>query len=174
METKDILFSIGIFVTLIIGVINIYLTYKNRTNNLREHIYKEQTKICNLLIDQFVQLNFHISALYDDENIKNESPEKFEKIGEIISKNEHILPNHIITLSNETLYKCQPFFEALATKDRNRIKLGYDAYFENYFLLIILLRDYFGIDDLSKENQKLYKLPRYYKSVIEKFNKDNA
>ena len=53
------------------------------------------------------------------------------------------------------------------------MKLGYDAYFENYFMLIILLRDYFGIDDLSKENQKLYKLPRYYKSLMKKFNKSN-
>lgn len=170
METKDILFSIGIGVTLIVGVINIYYTYKNRTNNLREHIYKEQTKICNLIIEQFVELNFHISALYEDEKLMNESPEKFEKIGEIISKNEHILPNNIITLTNETLYKCQPFFEALGAQDRNKMKIGYDSYFENYFTLVILLRDYFGIDDLSKENQRLYKLPRYYKSVMKKFN----
>ena len=42
-------------------------------------------------------------------------------------------------------------------------------YFEDYYLLVVLLRDYFGIDDLSKENQRLYNQPEYYKSVMAKY-----
>ncbi|TDE43163.1 hypothetical protein E0I26_11140 [Flavobacterium rhamnosiphilum] len=169
METKDILFIIGIMATLAVSLVNLYFTAKNRKNNLREHIYKEQIRICTLIINDFYKLNLHITELFENPEVQNDSVNKFEIIGAIIYQHEHILPNNIVTLSNETLYKSEGFFVSLREKNQAKTEEEYKEYFNNYYLLVILIRDYFGIDSLSKENQTLYKLPKYYKRIMGKF-----
>jgi methyl-accepting chemotaxis protein len=165
--SKDIIYIIAISLTAVISIINLYYTVKNRKNPLREHVYKEQLVGAGKLIAAFYQLNNEISRIFNAREISNDNlQEMIEKVGESIYQYEHIMVNEIITLANEVVTGSDSFFLAIGSGKLEEINMNYENYFKSYFSLIQLLRDTFGIDELSKENQSLYKLPKYLKSIL--------
>lgn len=166
---KDIFYIISILATLLFSIINLFYLIKNRKNPLREHVYKEQLVAASKLISAFHRLNTEISRIF---NAREFTGEDFQNsaanVGEALYQYEHIMIDEIITLANEVVTGSENFLIAIADGDREKISLSYEEYFKNYFLLIQLLRDTFGIDELSKENQSLYKLPKYLKSILKR------
>lgn len=164
---KDIIYILAISLTAVISIINLYYTVKNRKNPLREHVYKEQLIGAGKLIVAFYDLNNEISQIFNAKEIRNDNLQvMIQKVGESIYQYEYLMIDEIITLANEVVTGSDSFFLAISSGKLEEINMHYENYFKSYFSLIQLLRDTFGIDELSKENQSLYKLPKYLKSII--------
>jgi len=164
---RDIIYILAISITALLSIINLYYTVKNRKNPLREHVYKEQLLGVGKIMAAFYQLNNEISRIFNAKEVQNDNLQVLiEKVGESIYQYEHIMIDEIITLANEVVTQSDSFFIAISSGKLEEINLNYDNYFKSYFSLIQLLRDTFGIDELSKENQSLYKLPKYLKSIL--------
>jgi len=169
MEIKDYILAIGITTTFLISVYNLYLSVKNRKNTLREHLYKEQLAMCGKLINAFYLMNTEISKGFFNYNVDYQKVTEFaENIGYIIFQNEYLAPDSLLTLANDTVTSSQDFLDA-SLQDAKKFQEEYERYFQHYYSLITFIRDYFGIKDLSKENQKLYIIPKYMKD----FQRDN-
>lgn len=177
MEPKDYFYVFGIIASFLIGLFNIRMMLKNRRNAMREHIYKEQIKTITELVLRFNKFNLEIDSLINniDKKKENDFQEKFEKLGNFLFENQFILPNDIITLSNNALTKSSEFYyEYLSTQNVSEID-SYEIYYSAFNGFLVYARGYFGIDSLSLENQKIHGIPSYVSSkTIEKITKNTA
>lgn len=171
MEFKDYFYIFGIIVSFSIGLFNVRMMLKNRRNSMREHIYKEQLNIISELFIKFSILNREIDSLVNNsqKRFENTFEDKFNLVGELIFENQFILPNDIITLANNTLTKSEKFYSDLLNMANTNELNTYEEYYKRYFELLIIVRGYYGIDSLSKENQKIHGIPSF--SEINVINK---
>jgi len=155
MDTKDYFTLFGVTSALVISVINIYYTIKNRSNAIREHLFKEQIGLSYKLFREFSTLNKETDALVN--NIKqNKFQEQLELINNFIYENEFILPNEIQTMAKNALAKGSNYYMDILSTDEAKYYQTYREYYQSYFDLIKYTRSFFGIDKLSDENRNLH------------------
>lgn len=158
METKDLLYSIGILLTLIVSVITLVINVKNRRNAMREHLYKEQMKYFH---DLFRNLNEINNAFYEvvrlglNEEIYQDLDALVEKTYDHIEANDFITPNRLFEPINTAIKSADDLFSEI-TKAKSRLtKEEIKPSQSYYFDLVEEVREFLGIEKLSKENLNL-------------------
>lgn len=163
MDKKDLFTALGILVSVIISVINLFILIKNRRNVIREHLYKEQMAFYLKLSKKLSEVSHLIDLLY--QNILNNKKydrdtvidAKSDEIHNLISEYDFIIPNEIYTNTNDLINKVDSFILATRTLHEENIQKAYDSYYSSYYYLLEDIRDILGVDKLSKENLKLIK-----------------
>ncbi len=157
METKDVLFTVGLVATLIVSVVSLVINLGNRRNGMRDHLYKEQMKYfvelskeIHLLLEKFYEIkragvlseanDATLEKYFDDIDTLTETYEFMtpEEISDDLTKlfrtgNEVHLKVIGGTISNEDIIPFQ------------------DVYFD----LSEKMREHLGIEKLSNENRQL-------------------
>ena len=146
---------------IVISGISLYISIINRKNALREHLYKEQLTF-------FIQLSEMISDieyLFDDVSFeKTLSEEKDKQIEERIdklyryeAKYDMLIPNEKIDNAiSEVIIKAYDMHTMLANKKGVVEWKDFEPFNDAYGNLIDEIREFTGVEALSKENQDLY------------------
>lgn len=158
MDFKDTFYIIGILTSLMVSIFTIRNEIKNRRNSLREHIYIEQLNSISDLILMFTRFNKEIDSLINFSNRRQSNDFNFhlEELEKIILNNQYLLPNEIIKESRMAIQISHQLYLDICDDKRTADHGSYDNYYGKYFQLIALIRKHFGIDQLSKENQKIH------------------
>lgn len=172
MEAKDILTAIGLFISLMLGILSIGISLANRRNTLREHLYEEQLSFYTKSIER---LSFFAILLEDaaiDRTLKKEENSKknlqlaFDQIQLLnleVKKYTVICDNSVYI----ALINCHDigltFWTKFTANDTQwaNLKIDFDEALKNTQAQI---RQKMGINKLSEENQQLVKEK---KSIIE-------
>ncbi|MCL9805878.1 hypothetical protein NAT51_10115 [Flavobacterium amniphilum] len=154
---KDIFYTFGIFTTFILSSVNVYISFINRKNSLRESLYKEQLNFISKLNFEFYKLHSDLSKLLETQSQQFDTKTKIETIFGVLFSNTHISPDIILTSATNTVESALEFLNNLSSENKDVIEEKFNIYFENYKNLRIVLRDELGVKSLSKANQKLYK-----------------
>jgi hypothetical protein len=168
IETKDIFYTAGIAATGIIGILNLYISFQNRSNSLREHIYKEQIAIINKLFLNLHKLNKEIDELFNnpEKRKNNELDIIVTSIGDIMFENQFLLPNKVTELINQDIRCASEFYKSVITNGGVNKGTFYKTYFTTYNDSLILIKGYYGINNLSRKNRNLHRVPKYVKEII--------
>ena len=67
---KDMFYTFGILTTFILSSVNVYISFKNRKNSLRESLYKEQLSFISKLNSEFYNLHSDLSKLEKSQNLQ--------------------------------------------------------------------------------------------------------
>jgi hypothetical protein len=158
MGNKDYFYIIGIIASVLFSLFNYRISIKNRRNSLREHIYKKQLEVLTELCLKINSLNSEIDKMINNSAMraKNDYEIKVDAVGKIMFDNQFILANDVITLSNNLITKSTEFYESYLSFEKGKVEIKYKEYFSEFFTLITSIRKDFGIDNLTKENQKIY------------------
>lgn len=160
METKDYIYSIGIFTSIVFSGYNLFIALKNRRNSMREHLYKEQIALIQRIFLKINEINIEFdlilnirSRIYDNEYSKN-----VKDLGDIIFSNQFILPEILLPKFAKLIKESEAFYSiSLSTSDWEKRKEAYEDYYNKYYSLVQFSKEYYGIDNLSNENNKLHK-----------------
>jgi hypothetical protein len=87
---------------------------------------------------------------------KNDYEIKVYAVGKTMFANQFILSNDVITLSNNLITKSTEFYESYLLFEKGKLDIKYKEYFSEFSTLITSIRKDFGINNLTKENQKIY------------------
>lgn len=154
MNLKDIFYVVGIISALIIGLTNIYISFKNRRNSLRDTIHKAQLNYFNELLKELSELHRDLTFLANNRSIANDPKEKVELIFKTSYSYMHLSSDKILDQTTDTI---KTALEVIDCKDENQVKEKFNNYFKNFRILISYIRKELGTDPLSKENQFLQK-----------------
>lgn len=158
MELKDILYTVGIFATIIVSSLNYIITLKNRRNFLREYFYKEQFTLLGRLNAEFHNLNMLlIKSLKSkiDEDLINQ---KIEEIQNVFYSNSHLISTKVLTECKEAILIVESLLEVIKSQDSHL--LDYDSYYrfnEKYHEILKLIVSDLGVSQLFLENKSLVK-----------------
>lgn len=159
MELKDYLYIVGILVTLLIGILNFRILQSNKKNSMREYIFRQQIEVISKLFIQLNILNSIIDKLCNND-LKNSDIdfiEEIEKVETIVYENEFILTNEILVKLTNVLDKATQFYNSSLSDNRIEINEFYKRYYKGYDIFLNEARLSFGIEYLTKENQRLHK-----------------
>lgn len=158
METKDIIYSSVITLTLIISVISLLVNIKNRRNALREHLYKEQVSFFLRLFVSFNKLNTEIDSLYNnkDRRHNNQYHEIIQSLGLELYNNDVLIPNDITEEIKNLIVSSHDFYMSILSMNSESVDKNYDRYFSNYFKTLSYIKDFVGTNNLSSENKALH------------------
>ncbi len=157
METKDVLYTLGLVATLIVSVISLVINLRNRRNGMREHLYKEQMKYfielskeIHLLLEKFYEIK-RVGVLTEDNDATLEK--SFDDIDTLTETYEFMTPEEI----SDDLTK---LFRAGNALHINAIKgtistEDIEPFQDVYFDLSEKMREHLGIEKLSSENRQL-------------------
>jgi hypothetical protein len=171
METKEILTLIGILLVLIVGLINIGITLKNRRNAIREHLFKEQVSFHYKLFHEISKLNREVDNRFNNENSRRENDFELQReiVQNLIYENEFILENETLSLVNKLLdHALRYYLISPLEHDKPKLKEKYKSYYNSYFELLKFTRTTFGIEALSTENKNLHSKNRSENSILSK------
>ena len=98
MDNKELLTFLAIAVSLILGVVNLFIMLKNRRNAIRDHLYKEQMSFFIQLNKEFTEVSIMIDDLKinipDNEDLTEEilhnMDEKSQEIYNLINQFDFI------------------------------------------------------------------------------------
>jgi hypothetical protein len=162
MKTQDIL----ILITLVIGVVNLgigfanlFLAYKNRRNSLREHVYKEQLIFFHKLSYEISVIYSHFEDIYVDQSISEEKDIAIEKKIEAIHQ---LVDTHDFLISNSVYFPIDSIVRIIDNLFLQALKQGgkiteseLDKLSDSQIFLMDKIREFAGIDELTKENNEL-------------------
>lgn len=154
---KDMFYTFGILTTFILSSVNVYISFKNRKNSLRESLYKEQLSFISKLNSEFYNLHSDLSKLEKSQNLQLDTKDKIEIIFGVMFSNTHISSDVILTSATNTLNSAIDFLNNLNFENQRTVNEKFNVYFENYKNLRTVLRNELGVKSLSEENQKLFK-----------------
>jgi hypothetical protein len=154
---KDMFYTFGILTTFILSSVNVYISFKNRKNSLRESLYKEQLSFISKLNSEFYNLHSDLSKLEKSQNLQLDTKDKIEIIFGVMFSNTHISSDVILTSATNTLNSALDFLNNLNFENQRTVNEKFNVYFENYKNLRTVLRNELGVKSLSEENQKLFK-----------------
>jgi hypothetical protein len=158
VQTKDILYIIGISSTLIISILTYFLAVKNRRNSLREHLYKEQFNFFIKIMTSIHMLNMEVQALINDSSKRHEN--EFDKllsnVVDIYTISEFIPPEYIRGKCHNLIFKAEQYYSCFLTADFAVYGKAYNNYYDVYSELVNSIKDYLGTQKLSKENLQLH------------------
>ena len=154
---KDMFYTFGILTTFILSSVNVYISFKNRKNSLRERLYKDQLSFISKLNSEFYNLHSDLSKLEKSQNLQLDTKDKIEIIFGVMFSNTHISSDVILTSATNTLNSALDFLNNLNFENQRTVNEKFNVYFENYKNLRTVLRNELGVKSLSEENQKLFK-----------------
>jgi hypothetical protein len=156
---KDLFYLIGIIITLYIGVKNISISNKNRKNNLRESVFKEQINFMIKLSNELIKLHRLLSFLNHKSSVINEQQKEIIEqvllIHEILIANSVISSNEILELTTITIEKADTFLQDKIENDQSD-KGKFNEYFISFTNIISEFKRELGIQKLKKENESLF------------------
>jgi hypothetical protein len=136
----------------------IIITIKNRKNQLRENLYKEQLNFIGELTTEFYHLHADLTKKKNDIEISNvEISAKIENVFGVMFSNTHIASDKILIKATSTLNCVNEFLKNIEEKNTEMMRENFEAYFKNYRELTNIMRNEMGVHSLSKENEKLLK-----------------
>lgn len=158
MQTRDVIYIVGIMLSITLGVFSFFISIKNRRNAIREHIYKEQF---NFFLKVLNELNLALTIFYDSFANKKLVPEKDKELETIFAKLYQLQDTHDFITPNEIVFDLT---NVIMQADNLHVKAIKNPITEeeistlhnNYFKLEDKIREFFGSDKLSDENRKLY------------------
>lgn len=159
METKDWIYSIGLFLTFGVSIISLIITIKNRRNAIREHLYKEQ-------IDYFKKLSKEFSILtncFDDVRLEKKLSDENDSIivkqlDEIYSMSfiyDFITPDEILSSISRVDKAANDLHFQIMKNNGTFSKEDSALFYKSYFDLLEDIREFLGVDKLSDENKML-------------------
>ena len=155
---KDTFYLFGIFSTFIISVLTIIIAIKNRKNQLRENLYKEQLNFIGKLTTEFYHLHADLTRIKNGTEISRiETGAKIENVFRVMFSNTHIGSDNILIKASSTLNCLNEFLKNIEEKNSEMANVNFEAYFKNYKELTNIMRNEMGVHSLSKENEKLFK-----------------
>lgn len=155
---KDTFYLFGIFSTFIISVVTIIIAIKNRKNQLRENLYKEQLNFIGKLTTEFYHLHADLTKIKNGAEIsKIEIGAKIENVFGVMFSNTHIGSDKILKKASSTLNCVNEFLKNIEEKNTEMTRENFGAYFKNYKELTNIMRNEMGVHSLSKENEMLFK-----------------
>ena len=110
---KDMFYTFGILTTFILSSVNVYISFKNRKNSLRESLYKEQLSFISKLNSEFYNLHSDLSKLEKSQNLQLDTKDKIEIIFGVMFSNTHISSDVILTSATNTLNSALDFLNNL-------------------------------------------------------------
>lgn len=161
MELKDKFFAIGIIATFIIGIVNIFITIKNRKNSLRESLYKKQLIFFSKLMEENFKLHSILIRAYHRKNFL-ESDHII--IDELIEKMFNTMHSNYYLMTESLTVKLTKFIDVMLKFQKSAnadFEKNFVEYFEKSNNFLNSIRKEVGTDNLSKTNMKLYNTYNY-------------
>lgn len=150
--------------TVIISVIALFFSIKNRKNALRENLYNRQLDVFQNLFDTIIQLELSLEEWvinYDiedevwiDENI-DDLMDIIDRLDYELSKAQLILPDKMTDEFDKFIIYYNSLEGAVYKRQISEIDLK--EFGDKIFDLETAIRDFIGLEQLTKENRKLYK-----------------
>lgn len=159
IETKDLFYIIGISSTILIGLMNYFISIKNRRNSLREHLYKEQFIFFKEIMTAINNLNIEIQSLINDSSKRSEND--FDKllkdVVDIYTILEFLPPEDIRGNCHDLIFKANQYYMSFLTSKFELYSKSYNTYYEAYSRLVNSIQGYVGTKNLSRENMLLHR-----------------
>lgn len=160
----DVRFNVNIadVIALLISGIAIFLAIKNRNNSLRENLYDRQLNFFTEFMSSVSELeetleNWEMAHDSKNEMERLDHSERFllqlVKVGTIQSKFAFLIPDELDDEFMKFKRRCYHYNELLFKGELNEKRL--DGFSDVIFDLEDSIRDYIGLEKLSRENQKL-------------------
>ncbi len=158
MELKDIFYTVGILVTMIVSIIALLVNIKNRRNGMREHLYKEQMKFFTQLAQEIYVVNELLSNISVATIITEEQVEKLEaaydKVDLLTETYDFITPDEILS----KLYLLHSAWHEIVIKlikAESITKENISKFKQIFWDLTEDIREHLGVDKLSDENRRI-------------------
>lgn len=153
-------------ITMLIGLANLYLTLKTRSNTLREHIYKEQINLYYKIFKLLTELNNETDILMNSTFKRdNYFEQKRDNLISIIFETQFIIPDELLTKTKNIVNSGTDFYMAYLLTSSNDLTEKYKKYYNDYFSLITFARTFFGVDSLTQQNTNLHKQNNFVKKI---------
>ena len=157
METRDIIYTIGISATLIISLVALFINIRNRRNGMREHLYKEQMAFFVSLSRELHLVSEYYLTILREGVLSQEVDEQLEivydRIDTMGEAHDFITPEEISDYLSDVIkiggyLHLKSMEESITDKDMRS--------FDNALLnLTDAMREHMGVDKLSHENRRL-------------------
>lgn len=168
METKDLMYGIGLLLTFGASIASLVISIKNRKNALREHLYKEQMAFFMKFTSEFSDVGNLIDDIAEEQMFSKKQDDELEvlqnNIHRLLDIHDFIVPDEIYSSINDVIHKLGDL-HSLAIRSNGKIKdEDVDLYFNSYFNMVEDIKLFAGVDELSEENKSLYQKRRREKS----------
>lgn len=156
METNNIFIIFGIIASFVVSVITLLITVKNRRNNLRELIYKEQIQFFARLFIELNELNTKLDDLLDEPTEENDFNDTIKKIELNLYNGEFLIPDNINSLAVNLITYSNSYYLLLLTGSSHEITKSRSIYYSKYYDFLKYVKEFIGTDKLSIENKNLH------------------
>lgn len=159
MSLFQIFTIIGLVFTVSLGVFNLIISFKNRRNALREHVFKEQIMVLLGMMRKISILENIVEDLNrewsDNKQLSQAFMNEMNALDEIQSSNSILLPHNLYLAMNEFSkflysYSKNVFAEPDKITSDEKKKFSH-AVFE----LEEKFREHIGLDELTEENRRI-------------------
>ena len=158
MELKDIFYTAGILVTMIVSLISLRINLKNRRNGIREHVYKEQMKFFTQLSQEMYYVNEMLDEISATKKITEKQVEKLEaaydKVDILTETYDFITPDEMLS-KLYLLYQAWHEIALKLIKEEPILKENISKFKQIFWDLTEDIRAHLGVDKLSEENRRL-------------------
>lgn len=173
MDTKDAISLIGVGVAVVAMVASYYnskraveiskqslaLNMENRSNALREHLYKEQLSFLLKLRKCFAQIMFLIDDAEQEEvdrSIYDKIYTAIEEADNLFDSNDTLVPDNLYSTINEAISQAYLYQRYLRepTEDASYEEMT-NAFTDAFYDMEDEMREFIGLDKLSDQNRSL-------------------
>ena len=157
-ELKDLIYFFGILISVSISFFSLIITIKNRRNQHRESLYKEQINFASKLSAEFYNIHYDLIRVNkgNESNIQMATT-KIENIFELIFSNSYLISNELIIKTTETVELIRNYLKSVTNENKLGDTKIFECYLNGYRELTSLLRSELGVEKLNNENKKLIK-----------------
>lgn len=159
METKDWIYTVGLVLTFGISAVSLYVTVKNRKNAIREHLYKEQLAFFLKFQNEFAVVMHLFDELSDKPKDNKDTFQmclyRIHQLDILFSGSDILVPNDLYNLMSRSVGDCYKFHALLLQKGEAVTEAEMDSFIDRFFDTEDEVREFIGVDKLSKENRKL-------------------
>lgn len=145
--------------------LNLLLAEDNRRNALREHLFKEQILFFKEMMRQIVA----IGVLFDDVQIDKEISEECDnKIEKAIDELNAFFDSNVLIIPNTEIYdrisfvisEADELYFLLIRQEGKATDEEYDRFFDAFYIATDTIREFYGIEELSKETLEITRSKR--------------
>lgn len=155
-ELKNLFYFFGILTSALISFLSLLITLKNRRNQLRESLYKEQINFASKLSNEFYNIHYDLIRVSkgNESNIQMATT-KIENIFDLIFSNSHLISNELMIKTTEIVELIRDYLKSVTNENKLGETKKFESYLSGYRELISLLRSELGVEKLNNENKKL-------------------
>jgi hypothetical protein len=151
---------IGIAFSIGLGLCNVWISLSNRRNAIREHLFKEQIDFLKKFSAQLVLVVY----LFEDIEFNEQMTDGIEKKLDIeINRLDRLFDEHVLILPTlgmfdllaKVLDNAQQLHSVLIEKSGEVDERVFERFYDTYYIAIEKVRDYYQVEELSKETLSL-------------------